>query len=64
MSKERIDKILSHNGYGSRKDIRRLLRTAEVILNGKRIFDPGTQFDQDNDSITIDGEEVDIHDQI
>lgn len=64
MSKERIDKILSHNGYGSRKDIRRLLRTAEVILNGKRIFDPGTQFDQDNDSITIDGEEVDLHDQI
>ena len=57
MAKERVDKILAHEGFGSRKDIRKLLRSSEVLLNGKRIFDPGTQFDPENDLITIDGEE-------
>lgn len=61
---ERIDKILAHEGYGSRKDIRKLLRSSEVLLNGKRIFDPGTQFKPEEDIITIDGEEVDLHQHI
>ena len=64
MTKERVDKILAHEGFGSRKDIRKLLRSSEVLLNGKRIFDPGTQFDPENDLITIDGEEVDLHGHI
>lgn len=64
MAKERIDKILSHNGFGSRKDIKKLLRTSEVLINGNRIYDPGFQFSQETDSITIDGEEVDLHDKL
>lgn len=64
MSKERIDKILAHEGFGSRKDVRKLLRSSEVLLNGKRIFDPGTQFDPQNDIITVDGEEIDLHGHI
>lgn len=64
MAKERIDKILAHEGFGSRKDIKKLLRSAEVLLNGKQIFDPGTQFDPENDIITIDGEEIDLHQNI
>lgn len=64
MAKERIDKILAHEGFGSRKDIRKLLRSSEVLLNGKRIFDPGTQFNPQEDTVTIDGEEVDLHDHI
>ena len=64
MGKERIDKILAHEGFGSRKDIRKLLRSSEVLLNGKRIFDPGTQFNPQTDSVTIDGEAVDLHGHI
>lgn len=64
MAKERIDKLLAHEGYGSRKDIKRLLRAAEVLVNGTRIFDPGFGFDIDTDTITIDGEEVDFHQHI
>lgn len=64
MAKERIDKILSHNGFGSRKDIKKLLRTCEVLVNGKRIYDPGFQFSKERDTITIDGEEIDLHDNI
>lgn len=64
MAKERIDKKLSHNGFGSRKDIKKLLRTCEVLVNGKRIYDPGFQFSKERDTITIDGEEIDLHDNL
>ena len=58
---ERIDKILAHEGYGSRKDIKKLLRISEVCINGVRVTDPGKQVDPQNDIITIDDEEVDLH---
>lgn len=61
---ERIDKLLAHEGFGSRKDIKRLLRTSEVLVNGKQIYDPGTQINPDSDLITIDGEEIDLHQHI
>jgi 16S rRNA pseudouridine516 synthase len=58
---QRIDKILSHEGFGSRKDIKKLLRQAEVLVNGKQVFDPGTQVFPEKDKITVDGEELNIH---
>lgn len=58
MAKERIDKLLSHQGFGSRKDIKRLLRSHEVLLNGKQIFDPSLGIDLDTDELSVDGEVV------
>ena len=60
MSTERIDKILSHLGYGSRKNIRRLLRDFNVTVNSERIFDSGFQVNPDRDEIFIDDEKVEI----
>lgn len=64
MAKERLDKLLSHEGFGSRKDIKKLLRSCEVLINGKQTFDPATQIDAEKDSITVDGEEVNLHKHI
>lgn len=61
---ERLDKILVHNGYGSRKDIKKLLRKCEVLLNGSRVFDSSTQINPETDVITIDGETVDLRGHI
>ncbi len=61
MAKERLDKLLAHEGFGSRKDIRKILRKYEVLVNGERTYDPGTQIDAENDSIIVDGEEVNLH---
>ncbi len=61
MSKERLDKLLAHEGFGSRKDIRKLLRNCEVLVNGSRTYDPGTQVDAENDAISVDGEEINLH---
>ena len=60
MAKERIDKLLSHQGFGSRKDIKRLLRTSVVLLNGKQIYDPSLGIDPENDELSVDGETVTI----
>lgn len=64
MKKQRLDKLLSHEGFGSRKDIKKLLRTNEVLINGKQTFDPSIQIDSDNDKITINGEVIDFHKHI
>ncbi|MBQ6779900.1 MAG: rRNA pseudouridine synthase [Treponema sp.] len=53
---ERIDKVLAHHGYGTRKDVKKLLRTACITLNGKQIFDPATHIDLGADTLAIDGE--------
>lgn len=64
MAKERIDKLLSHQGFGSRKDIKKLLRTSEVFLNGKQIFDPSLSIDPEADELVVDGEAVTIQKNI
>lgn len=56
MSIERLDKILSHEGFGSRKGIRKLLRDCDVLVNGVRVSDPGTGVNPDKDEISVDGE--------
>ena len=61
MAKERLDKLLAHEGFGSRKDIRKLLRNCEVLVNGNRTYDPATQVDAESDSISVDGEEINLH---
>ncbi|MCR4952922.1 MAG: rRNA pseudouridine synthase [Treponema sp.] len=60
MAKERIDKILSHQGFGSRKDVKKLLRSSEVLVNGQRIFDSASQLDPEKDLLTVDGEEISL----
>ena len=64
MSKERIDKLLAHEGFGSRKDIKKLLRSCQVLVNGKQIFDPGFGIDSQNDQISVNGEEINLHGHI
>lgn len=61
---ERIDKILSHEGFGSRKDIKKLLRKAEVLVNGNRILDAGFLLDPTTDIVSIDGEEISLRQEI
>lgn len=58
MGKERIDKILSHHGFGSRKDVKKMLRDEIVSVNGKFIYDPGFQIDISCDEVIVDGEKI------
>ncbi len=61
---ERIDKLLSHEGFGSRKDIRKLLRNTVVLLNDKQIFDCSLSINPETDILSVDGKIVDLHKNI
>jgi 16S rRNA pseudouridine516 synthase len=54
----RIDKWLSNTGFGSRKEVKQLLKSGAVTLNGNVIKDPKTQANPDKDHVVVHGEEV------
>lgn len=56
--KERIDKILSNLGYGTRKELKKIIRDGSVTVNGETVKDSGFKLDPDKDAITIYDEEV------
>jgi 16S rRNA pseudouridine516 synthase len=58
MAKERLDKLLGHLGFGSRKEIRELVRAGRVAVDGRIAFDPGMQVDPGAQEIAVDGETV------
>ncbi|MGP1459739.1 MAG: pseudouridine synthase [Treponema sp.] len=58
MSFERIDKILSHEGFGTRKEIKRLLRSGDVTVNGVRVTDAGAKINAGADKIAVCGKPV------
>lgn len=53
--KERIDKLLSHGGYGSRQEVHDLLHTRSVTLNGTVVTDASLKIDPDTDELEIEG---------
>lgn len=61
---DRLDKILAHEGFGSRKDIKKMMRACEVLVNGKRILDPAFQVDTENDEIIVDDEVITCQKQL
>lgn len=58
MSKEmqRLDKVLSNSGIGSRKDVKILIRRGLISIDGTVITDSAFQFDPADSNIMVDGE--------
>ncbi|WP_100402067.1 pseudouridine synthase [Bacillus sp. FJAT-42315] len=54
----RVDKILANLGYGSRKDVKKILKSGAVTVNGELVKDAKQHVDPNNDQIVIHGEEV------
>ncbi|WP_425449762.1 pseudouridine synthase [Dethiothermospora halolimnae] len=56
MSKlQRIDKILSNMGYGSRKNIKKIMKKGRVTINGDIVKDSSKKIDPYYNKIEIDG---------
>lgn len=56
--KQRIDKILSNLGYGSRAELKVYCKKGMIKVNDKIISNPGTQVDTDIDKIEFNNEIV------
>ena len=58
IKKERLDKILSNMGYGSRKDVKQFVKEGRVTINGITIFEREFKVNPYEDEIYFNGEEV------
>lgn len=54
----RIDKMLANLGYGSRKEVKKILRNGNVTVNGKTVKDAKEHVDPADDTVMIFGETV------
>ena len=55
---ERLDKILSNLGRGSRKEVKIMVKNGWVEVNGVTAKKSDMKIDTDNDIVTVDGEEI------
>lgn len=60
----RLDKMLSHKGYGSRKEVKTLIRRGFVYVNDTQIFDDDFKVDENKDSVTIMDEIIEYCDKV
>ena len=57
-SRLRLDKLLSHMGYGTRSEIKRAVKQGVVTVDGVRAKDSGMQIDPDAQAVEWEGERV------
>lgn len=55
---ERLDKVLSNLGYGSRKEIKQVVKKGLVKVNNEIVKDNGLQINPEKDEISINGEVI------
>ncbi len=55
---ERLDKVLSNSGYGSRKDVKKLVKAGFVEIDGKKVKSSDALVDIQKNEIFIKGEEL------
>lgn len=54
----RVDKLLSNRGYGSRKEVKELLKKGHVLIDDEKVKDGKTQVDPTQQTVTVFGEKV------
>lgn len=58
--KERLDKVLVNNGFGSRKEVRHFIRSKIVCVNGELVTDPDAPVSLEKDEISINGQVISL----
>ncbi len=61
---QRIDKVLAASGYGSRKEVKKLIKEGQVYVNGHLVNDAGFQVNPFVDEITVAGQKLKYHENI
>lgn len=56
MPQMRLDKYLADMGIASRKELKQIIRSGRVKINGRAVTVPETKLDPDSDSVSLDGE--------
>ncbi|GIO28813.1 pseudouridine synthase [Ornithinibacillus bavariensis] len=54
----RLDKLLANMGFGSRKDVKQLIKSKRVLVNDQVVKDSGLNINPIHDTVLLDGEKV------
>ena len=54
----RLDKLLAHSGYGTRKEVKEIIRKGFVLVNGDVIKSDDYKVSEENDEIIVAGNQV------
>ena len=49
----RLDKFLAHAGFGTRKEVKELVRKGRVVVNGQRVKKDDQKIDERQDQIQV-----------
>ncbi|WLV23830.1 pseudouridine synthase [Aciduricibacillus chroicocephali] len=60
----RLDKLLANTGFGSRKDVKALLKKKQVEVNGEVAKDGSMHVDPEQDTVVCDGKRVEYKEYI
>ena len=60
----RLDKMLAHMNYGTRKEVKELIRKGFVLVNGEVITNDDYKVDEINDEVVIANEKVEFKDKV
>ena len=55
---ERLDKVIAEQTEYSRKDVKKLVQSKKITINGEVVLKSDIKVDINNDSICIDGNEI------
>lgn len=58
MALMRLDKLLARSGWGSRKEVKKLVKAGRVLVNGVPATDGGQHVDPAKDTVSVDDEPV------
>ena len=51
----RLDKFLSEMGLGTRSEVKKLIKTGQIAINGTVAVKPETKVDTDADEVSVNG---------
>lgn len=54
----RLDKFLSEMGVGTRSEVKKILKSKQVTVNGDTVIKPETKIDTDNDMVCYKGTQI------
>lgn len=54
----RLDKLLAHTGFGTRKEVKKIIKDGYIEINGEIVKNPGAKVDPDVDDVRVGGERI------
>ncbi|MBM7592101.1 pseudouridine synthase [Brevibacillus fulvus] len=58
MKRERLDKVLANMGFGTRKEVKQLVKQGLIQVDGETVQDPGMHVLPEEQEISVEGESI------